>query len=130
MLKLARFVSLIPCVPDSVALPGVIDVWSSCDQFLNMLMGDEEEHAILLCNYFMYLGRRAAVVLGQGIPEGSTAYVIVWDFTGQEPFVWNATTGERHGVRDPHIPLHSIGTIITFENVSSCNPCEFWRGSS
>ena len=36
-----------------------------------MLGGDEEEHAVLLCNYFLYLGQSAWVVLGTAIPEGS-----------------------------------------------------------
>ena len=35
-----------------------------------MLAGDEEEHAVLLCNYFLHIGKRAYVVLGRGIPEG------------------------------------------------------------
>lgn len=35
-----------------------------------MQAGDEEEHAILLCNYFLHMGRKAWVVLGSGIPEG------------------------------------------------------------
>lgn len=39
-------------------------------QFLRMLAGDEEEHAILLCNYFLWFGKNAYVVLGDGIPEG------------------------------------------------------------
>ena len=36
-----------------------------------MLAGDEEEHAVLLCNYFLSLGKKAWVVLGNGIPEGN-----------------------------------------------------------
>ena len=39
-------------------------------QFLKMLAGDEEEHAILLCNYFKFIRMPAWVVLGEGIPEG------------------------------------------------------------
>ena len=35
-----------------------------------MLAGDEEEHAILLCNFFLHRGKKAFVVLGRGIPEG------------------------------------------------------------
>lgn len=35
-----------------------------------MLAGDEEEHAVLLCNYFLYMGKKAWVALGMGIPEG------------------------------------------------------------
>lgn len=39
-------------------------------EFLQMLSGDEEEHAVLLCNYFLFMGQQAWVVLGTGIPEG------------------------------------------------------------
>ena len=39
-------------------------------QFLHMLAGDEEEHAVLLCNYFLYCGWKAWVILGHAIPEG------------------------------------------------------------
>ncbi|CAG2116349.1 unnamed protein product, partial [Medioppia subpectinata] len=72
---------------------------SSCDQFLDMMLGGEEEHAILLCNYFLYLEKRAAILLGYGIPEGLTAYVIVFEY-GRDPYVFNASTGEQYSVRD------------------------------
>ena len=45
-----------------------------------MLGGDEEEHAVLLCNYFLYLGQ-SATVLGTAIPEGNRytlVHVTVW----------------------------------------------------
>ena len=35
-----------------------------------MLGGDEEEHAVLLHNYFLHCGWRAWVVLGHAIAEG------------------------------------------------------------
>ena len=70
MKLLSRFVSLIPYISDSVQFPDLCDIWTSSEQFLRMLAGDEEEHAVLLCNYFLWLGRRAYIVLGYGIPEG------------------------------------------------------------
>lgn len=39
-------------------------------EFIRMLAGDEEEHAVLLCNYFLHIGKAAYLVLGRGIPEG------------------------------------------------------------
>lgn len=142
MRRLARFVSLIPAVPDIISFPGIWDIWTTCDQFMDMLMGDEEEHAVLLCNFFLYLGRRAAVLLGKlfisffpslsflcnsqlthfsfegnGIPEGSTAYVIVSEYAGEEASVWNPMTGEKFSVRDSFLPLNSVGCVITPENV-------------
>lgn len=118
MKRLARFVSMIPNVPDSVVLPGISEVWSTCQEFLDMLMGDEEEHALLLCNYFLYLGcKRSGIVVGSGIPEGPTAYVIVWEFAADEPSLWNPMTGQRFSPRDSFIPLNTIGCIITSDNV-------------
>ncbi|RWS23132.1 coiled-coil and C2 domain-containing protein 2A-like protein, partial [Leptotrombidium deliense] len=117
MQRLARFVSLIPFVSDNMALPGFGDVWCTSSEFLEMLIGDEEEHAILLCNFFLYLGKRAGIVLGTGIPEGMTSYVIVWEYTGQEPSVWNPSTGVKYSVRDVYLPLNNIGCIFTAENV-------------
>ncbi len=35
-----------------------------------MLAGDEEEHALLLCNYLLHCGLEAWVVMGHAIPEG------------------------------------------------------------
>ena len=43
-----------------------------------MLAGDEEEHAVLLCNYFLHLGLRAYLLMGNAIPEGATAYVLAF----------------------------------------------------
>lgn len=38
-------------------------------QFLDLLAGDEEEHAVLLCNYFLSLGKKAWLLMGSAIPE-------------------------------------------------------------
>lgn len=82
-----------------------------------MLMGDEEEHAILLCNYFLHLGKKAMFLLGSGIPEGPTAYVVTWE-KGNDVWVWNASTGDHFNVRDNRNPLQSVGCLVSPENVS------------
>ena len=92
---LAHYVSLIPFLPDAITFSGDCDIWTTSEvdthththththslslslffqQFLHMLAGDEEEHAILLTNYFLHCGWQAWLVLGNGIPEGT--YVI------------------------------------------------------
>ena len=50
-------------------------------QFLHMLCGDEEEHAILLLNYYLHLGKRAYLLLGHAVPEGNSAYVLTVEET-------------------------------------------------
>jgi hypothetical protein len=44
---------------------------------LELGIGNEFEHAILLCNYLLFRNVRAWVLLGTGIPDGRTAYVLV-----------------------------------------------------
>lgn len=34
-----------------------------------LLAGDEEEHAILLCNYFLSMGKKAWLIIGTAVPE-------------------------------------------------------------
>ncbi|XP_076317683.1 coiled-coil and C2 domain-containing protein 2A-like isoform X2 [Tachypleus tridentatus] len=113
---LARFVSLIPTVSDNVIFPGMCDIWNTCDQFIDMLTGDEEEHAILLCNFFLYLNKRVFLLLGSGIPEGHTAYVLTLE-SDREIWVWNATQGQHFSVRESFSPLQRVGCLISPDNI-------------
>lgn len=111
----SRYVSLIPYISDSVAFPDLCDLWSTSDQFLQMLAGDEEEHAVLLCNYFLWLRKQAWLVIGTGIPEGSTTYVLSLHQGVYN--LWNAHTGEKFTVDDAYCPLQDIACLINGENI-------------
>ncbi|XP_037554278.1 coiled-coil and C2 domain-containing protein 2A [Nematolebias whitei] len=111
----ARFVSLIPSLPDQVSFSGTCDLWSTCDQFLTLLAGDEEEHAVLLCNYFLYLGKKAWLIIGTAIPEGPTAYVLTHEPSGY--FIWNPTCGQCYERDDPFCPLQTVGCLVNSDNV-------------
>jgi coiled-coil and C2 domain-containing protein 2A len=117
MQRLARFVSLIPNLPDSRFFSRTCDIWTTSDQFLKMLAGDEEEHAILLCNYFLFTCIPSWVVLGNGVPEGSTAYVLSGHPTGVGFLLWDPCTGEHYQQYDPHCPLTTVGCIFDSQNV-------------
>ncbi|XP_062871722.1 coiled-coil and C2 domain-containing protein 2A [Trichomycterus rosablanca] len=112
---IARYVSLIPFLPDSVSFAGICDLWSTCDQFLTLLAGDEEEHAVLLCNYFLSMGKKAWLIIGTAIPEGQTAYVLSQE---QNRFlIWNPSTGQYYGQYDTFCPLQSVGCLVNADNV-------------
>ncbi|XP_029832757.4 coiled-coil and C2 domain-containing protein 2A [Ixodes scapularis] len=117
MSLVARFVSLIPTLSDSVFFPGLCDIWSTCDQFLQVLVGDEEEHAILLCNFFLHLGKEAYLLLGTGIPEGQTAYVLTREGHSGGVSIWNAVTGKRYSATDSYGPLQNIGCLVGRDNI-------------
>ncbi|KAL3869795.1 hypothetical protein ACJMK2_042432 [Sinanodonta woodiana] len=111
----ARYVSLIPFVSDSVIFAGLCDIWSTCSQFLMMLSGDEEEHAVLLANYFLALNKKTWLIIGSAIPEGPTAYVMTEE--KDDFWIWNAGTGKHFSVRDSNCPLQSVGCLINSENI-------------
>ena len=53
-------VSLIPFIPDIQAFVGELDLWCTTKQTLEIMAGDEEEHATTLYNYLYYLSLRAS----------------------------------------------------------------------
>ncbi|XP_012579493.1 PREDICTED: coiled-coil and C2 domain-containing protein 2A [Condylura cristata] len=112
---LARYVSLIPFLPDAVSFAGVCDLWSTSDQFLDLLAGDEEEHAVLLCNYFLSLGKKAWLAMGSAIPEGPTAYVVTRE--QGHYLIWNPCSGHCYGQYDTFCPLKSVGCLIGPDNI-------------
>ncbi|XP_047443097.1 coiled-coil and C2 domain-containing protein 2A isoform X3 [Mugil cephalus] len=111
----ARFVSLIPSLPDRVSFSGACDLWSTCDQFLTLLAGDEEEHAVLLCNYFLSMEKKAWLILGTAIPEGSTAYVLTYEQSRY--LIWNPSSGQYYGQYDTFCPLQTVGCLVNADNV-------------
>uniref|UniRef100_A0A8C3YRA8 Coiled-coil and C2 domain containing 2A n=2 Tax=Catagonus wagneri TaxID=51154 RepID=A0A8C3YRA8_9CETA len=111
----ARYVSLIPFLPDTVSFAGICDLWSTSDQFLDLLAGDEEEHAVLLCNYFLSLGKKAWLVMGSAIPEGPTAYVLTQEQSHY--LIWNPCSGHFYGQFDTFCPLKSVGCLIGPDNI-------------
>ncbi|XP_029282132.1 coiled-coil and C2 domain-containing protein 2A isoform X2 [Cottoperca gobio] len=111
----ARFVSLIPSLPDRVSFSGACDLWSTCDQFLTLLAGDEEEHAVLLCNYFLSMGKKAWLIIGTAIPEGPSAYVLT--FEQSRYLIWNPSSGQFYGQYDTFCPLQTVGCMVNADNV-------------
>ncbi|XP_053560101.1 coiled-coil and C2 domain-containing protein 2A [Bombina bombina] len=111
----ARYVSLIPFLPDSVSFAGICDLWSTSDQFLDLLAGDEEEHAVLLCNYFLAMGKKAWLIIGNAIPEGPTSYVLTLEQS--QYIIWNPSTGRCYGQFDTFCPLQNIGCLINADNI-------------
>uniref|UniRef100_A0A6I8PBN6 Coiled-coil and C2 domain containing 2A n=1 Tax=Ornithorhynchus anatinus TaxID=9258 RepID=A0A6I8PBN6_ORNAN len=111
----ARYVALIPFLPDSVSFAGICDLWSTSVQFLDLLAGDEEEHAVLLCNYFLFMGKRAWLIIGNAIPEGPTAYVLTCEHN--QYLIWNPSSGQFYGQCDTFCPLQSVGCLIGPDNI-------------
>ena len=122
--RISRFVSLIPFLPDSQCLKGLSDVWVPAEEFLKLRCGDEEEHATLLLNYFLFLNIESWLVLGFAVPEGSTAYVLSKDKFSSNLRLWNPSTGENFSTSDTNCPLLHIYTIVAAKKIHfNIQPC-------
>jgi coiled-coil and C2 domain-containing protein 2A len=76
---------MIPFVEDlnMFTVTDMPDMFSTCQEFLDLGGGDYEEHAILLCNYFKHIDNlqnpgvyESYVVFGEAMPMGDTVYVM------------------------------------------------------
>ncbi|XP_045591878.2 coiled-coil and C2 domain-containing protein 2A isoform X1 [Procambarus clarkii] len=114
--RVAWYVSLIPSLADMTLFPGACDIWANSEQFLTMLTGDEEEHAVLLTNFFLHLGKAAFLLLGSGIPEGETCYVLTGEENGTW-LVWNPSTAQCFGARDAFSPLSAVYMLANQDNI-------------
>lgn len=96
--KVVRYVSLIPHIEDNKAFKDLPDLWSTCQEFIDLGFGDYEEHSILLCNYFKWIDKenpniRTFLVLGRGVPEGKTVYVLRRDIVTGDVELWCSNKG-------------------------------------
>lgn len=120
---LVRFVSLVPFLDDWQAfVEGGDDVWSTSQQFLDIAAGDWEEHAILLCNYLSWLFRdrpsvEPYIIMGDGIPEGATVYVLLVDHSSTSRLLFNASTGRTYNINDSNCPLREVSLVMNDRNI-------------
>ena len=144
--NVAHFVAMIPFLADSQAFGDLPDMWCTSQEFIDMCAGDNEEHAVLLCNYFNYIDRaqgrldyESYVIMGRGIPEGSTSYTMRRNKKTNHVEIWNSVTGEcfffcnekysrsflcipcsdgeRVAEYDSSCALKEIGCIVSADNI-------------
>uniref|UniRef100_A0A8C8U5P2 Coiled-coil and C2 domain containing 2B n=1 Tax=Peromyscus maniculatus bairdii TaxID=230844 RepID=A0A8C8U5P2_PERMB len=113
--RIARFVSLIPFTTETLDENDGFDIWMTSECCISLAIGNKEEHAILLCNFFLYFGKKALVLLGTSVLEGHVAYVLTQE-TG-ESLLWNPSTGQCHKQFDPFCPLQSVDCLFNDRNV-------------
>ncbi|CAF0723059.1 unnamed protein product [Adineta ricciae] len=115
--RLARFVSLIPFLADTITFPGICDIWETSDQFLRTMAGDDEEHAVLLNNYFLRLNRKSWIAMGVSIYSGPCCFVLTKEDTQRFPTCWSVADGHDAATIDTWNPIRSIYLLANEENI-------------
>ncbi|KAJ3124071.1 Coiled-coil and C2 domain-containing protein 2A [Nowakowskiella sp. JEL0407] len=94
--QIIRYVSTIPHLSARAAFGGSSSgqnqLWATSEQVLEIGAGDSVEHAIMLCNFLGFMNKTCYVVLGYGIPEGRSAYVLLIEDIPQSLAVTAATS--------------------------------------
>jgi coiled-coil and C2 domain-containing protein 2A len=115
--RLLRYVSLIPYEADSVNFSGSYDLWGTNSDFLTCLIGDDEEHAVLLISYFLRIEMTCPKLLfGYSIDNGNLCWVTTLDEVGQVQ-LWDPLNGTSYRPNDPRCPLTAVYCAADQANV-------------
>jgi coiled-coil and C2 domain-containing protein 2A len=80
---------------------------------LEILAGDEEEHSVMLANYFLGLGKKAWLLIGSSITNGLCAYVLLYE--GGDYTIWYQ--GQPYKVSEPHNPVRVVSALVSPDNM-------------
>ncbi|CAF2985980.1 unnamed protein product [Rotaria sp. Silwood2] len=120
--QLARFVSLIPFLSDTVIFPGLCDIWETSDQFLHTMSGDDEEHAVLLNNYFLTLNKNSWIAIGVSIYSGPCCFVLTKEDGQRYPTCWSVADGRDASTIDTWNPIRTATTTTTKKTTTAIMP--------
>lgn len=85
------------------------------------MSGDEEEHSVLLVNFFLGIGKEAWLLVGSSITDGMCSYALTVE--GTDYTIWYQ--GQPYKVNEPHNPVKCVSAIVNDKNVRILNSCIF-----
>uniref|UniRef100_A0A146LPJ8 Coiled-coil and C2 domain-containing protein 2A n=3 Tax=Lygus hesperus TaxID=30085 RepID=A0A146LPJ8_LYGHE len=116
----ARFVSLIPVVPNYQFFPGQMDIWLNAQEILERCASEIPCRAAMLACLLKYFFERTYILIGTGVPGGPSAFVMTFPAAGAKggpPTIWDPSTSRKHIPGDPFSPLSSLHAIIDHTNI-------------
>lgn len=93
-----------------------------CQIILDIGWCSAKDLGVLLCNYLLYLGLKAWLVLGVAVPQGQTTFVLYKIGSESLPETYNLIdpcTGNQCTVTDVFCPLQRIYMVVATNNVRS-----------
>ena len=125
--SLLRFVSAIPfssAIPDPEC-----PIICTPEEIFKKLSANNEEHAVILCNYLLSHDYDSYVVIGNDVVNGPTAFVLIIE--EDEKKLLDPVTCRMWNVADKLCTLSKIGTIFNGSNIwfNKQRACDPWRMS-
>ncbi|XP_031347208.1 coiled-coil and C2 domain-containing protein 2A isoform X1 [Photinus pyralis] len=114
----AQYVALIPFTDSNKFYQ---NVWLTTEQLLKFMIGSVTDHAIALACYLSSLELECWLLMGYGMDQGSTTYVLVREHVSESElplyFLYDVTTATKYNVLDTNCPLQKIFCVINAQNV-------------
>lgn len=112
----ARFVSLLNHEEDKVL---GCETWTNMHTFLTRGSGDQEDHAVLLCNLLLGFGLDAHVCIGRD-SQGARLWVMT-RASGGDVIFWESLTGQRYAFKtwaanaNPPVPYQLLSCVFNHQ---------------
>ncbi|XP_063925902.1 coiled-coil and C2 domain-containing protein 2A isoform X2 [Zophobas morio] len=113
----ARFVSLIPFTDCNEFYK---NIWLPTEKFLHFMIGSIIDHAVALTCYLLALKMEVWLLLGFGVPYGSTAFVLVKEYdNNQIPvyYLFDVVQGAKINLTDAFCPLQKVYCVVNEQNI-------------
>ncbi|KAI4470398.1 centrosomal protein-related [Holotrichia oblita] len=113
----ARYVSLIPFTDCNKLYD---HIWLTTEEMLKLMIGSAIDHSITLTCFFLALNMEAWLLLGYGVPHGTTAYVLVREYDSNNipiHYIYDSTTALKYNVTDSLCPLQKVICVVNDTNI-------------
>lgn len=88
---------------------------------MTILTTSAKDLGVLLCCYYLSLGYRAFLVLGNAFPNGDTTFVLIKE--SGEFFLIDPFTGKKYSAKDINCTLTKVYCLVNNENVRTISRC-------
>lgn len=87
------------------------------------MIGSVLDHAVALTCYLLSLNVEAFLLLGFGIANGNTAYVLFREYIKEVPlpvhYIFDVISGAKYSLVDVYCPLQRVFCVVNEHNVSN-----------
>ncbi|XP_066255150.1 coiled-coil and C2 domain-containing protein 2A [Euwallacea similis] len=114
-----RYISLVPFTESGSFYQSIL---MTSEQFLRFMTGSVMDHCVTLTCFLLALKLEAYLVLGFGVPQGTTSYVLLIESSKasnnhQNYSILDVVSNQKFKLSDPLCPLQRIHCLANGENI-------------
>nr|CAD2204026.1 unnamed protein product [Meloidogyne enterolobii] len=118
--KLAcKMIALIPLINERMEKlkEFVLPIWLTVEEVIRIGFACADELALVLCCWLLGLKLNCYILLGSTLSNGPNSSFVLVQFSDEEQWIIDPTTGHHYSPTNPNCPQLSIGTIFNNKNI-------------